>query len=274
MTSPRGRGLHTPDSSKLTRRTHAFRGGLLQTGAPNGSADLSPFLGPRYDQGNTGTCHAHSGVAAVTCALRARGHGLPWVPSPLALASNTYADVRATTTPVGTPLPPLRDTGADLSDDSRALALWGVGPIGPLMPGRYSDVPDDSPGVAFPEPAISELTISGSHIITGEYQIPVDAAAATACALALDAKIPIWLGFFCDRAFEELSPNALAQPPDTSDPTGGGHAVYLSAYRSGPNGYEFHVENSWGPDWCDNGSCWASSAWLRAAWMIWPMAVA
>lgn len=273
----RGKGLHAPDPVKLARRTHLMRGGIVAQATPTGAADLGPFLGPRYDQGQTGTCHAHSAVAAITCARNALGRGLPWVPSPLLLASNVYADVRSATTPASLPLAPLVDSGADLSDDATALATWGVGPIMALVAGRYSDVPDDAPGVPFPEPpdpkANPELTIAGENLIAGEYQIPVDDDASRLCALALDAKIPIWLGFFCDSAFEELGPNAIAQPPNQSDPRGGGHAVYLSAYRSGPDGYEFRVENSWGPRWAAGGAVWASSAWLRACWMLWPMAV-
>ena len=269
-----GKGLRRPAASKLLRRAHASR--LLAAQTPKGAADLGPFLGPRFDQGATGTCHAHSGVSAVMCARNAKGNPLPWVASPLLLASTTYADVRAAAFPTG-PLPPLEDTGADLSDDAAALAKWGAGPIMALVQGRYSDVPDDLPGVPFPEPPDPlqnpELTIAGQNLIAGEYTIPIDQDAPTLCALSLDAAVPVWVGTFVDTAFEELSPNGIAQPADPNDPNGGGHAVYLSAYRSGPDGYEFRVENSWGAGWCDNGSCWASSAWVRACWMLWPMAV-
>lgn len=271
----RGKGLQAPDPRKLARRTHAAR--LLAGATPNGAADLGAFLGPRYDQGQSGTCHAHSGVAAVTCARNAKQKGLPWVPSPLLLASLTYADVRAAAYPQGG-LPALQDTGADLSDDAAALARWGIGPIQELVVGRFSDVPDDETGAAFPEPpdpkTSNELVIAGENLIAGEYQIPVDQDAPNLAALSLDAAVPVWVGFYCDSAFEDAQSGTIVQPPDTEDTNGGGHAVYLSAYRTGAGGeLEFRVENSWGPNWAADGTVWASSAWLRATWMLWPMAV-
>lgn len=251
----------------------------LPAGRPTWRLSWGPGTTKAHRYAPTGTCHAHSGVAVTTCALNAKNRGLPFNPSPLLLASLTYADVRAATTPPGQPLQPLQDTGADLSDDATALATWGIGPIGALIPGRYSDVPDDYPGVPFPEPPEpggpgSELVVAGSNLIAGEYQIPVDSDAPMLAATALDANIPLWVGFYCDSAFENLSPSGVAGAPNENDPRGGGHAGYISAYRTAANGsYEFRVENSWGSDWCLNGACWASSAWLRACWTIWPFAV-
>ena len=138
--------------------------------------------------------------------------------------------------------------------------------------GRFSDVPgNDTP---FPEPTVSDLAVAGQDLIAGEYQIPVDDTAPTTVALCLDAGIPVWLGTFVDTAFENLAANDIAQPADQSDPQGGGHAMYISAYRTASDGsFEFRVENSWGSSWADGGAVWASSAWLKACWNLWPMAV-
>jgi hypothetical protein len=163
------------------------------------------------------------------------------------------------------------DSGADLSDDAQALAKWGVAAIGALQPGRFSDVPESTP---FPEPILSQVEAAAKNLISGEYQISVDSNAPNLCALALDAAIPIWVGFFVDSAFESLGPTGVAQPPNQSDPNGGGHAVYLSAYRTASdNSFEFLLQNSWGPNWANSGAVWVSSAWLKATWTLWPMIV-
>jgi hypothetical protein len=228
------------------------------------------------DQGESSTCHSHSAVAGVWAAFMAAGKPAPFLGSPLTLASCTYADVRAAQTPHGQTLPPLQDTGAELQDVADALRRWGLAPMGTPIAGRggISDVPDDVDGQPFPEPDRWSVEVAGSHLISGEYAIPLDSSAPTTCALALDKGIPVWLGTFVDTAFEQLGASDIAAPADTSDPNGGGHALYLSGYRTAADGsYEFRVENSWGTGWADGGAVWASQAWLLACWDLWPMAV-
>ncbi len=262
------RGLHRPDPAKLARRLRVPLGST-QLG-PIGHAELEPC--PRLNQGQTGTCHAHSAAAVIWTAYKAAGRPLAWIPSPREVAACTYADVRSSVTPPGLPLPKLQDTGADLSDDAAALATWGIAPMGPpTSDGRASDVENDPADNTFPEPDPSQLLVAGSDLISGEYQIPVDANAPTLCALSLDASVPIWLGFFVDSAFEQAGPSTVVGAPNQSDPTGGGHAVYLSAYRTAADGsYEWLLQNSWGSSWALNGSVWCSTAWLLATWMLWP----
>ena len=264
-----GKGLHRPDPAKLARRLHAsFHPLLASAGTPRGSAQLVPCQ--RMDQGASGTCHAHSAAGATWVARNSLGRPLAFVPSPLLIASCTYADVQGPASGRG----PLKDTGADLSDDATALSTWGVAPMGPTVDGRFSDVPNDPPDNSFPEPDLLQLQVAGSDLISGEYQIPVDASAPTLCALALDANVPIWVGFFVDSAFENLGANDIGRAPIAGDPNGGGHAVYLSGYRTSATGaFEFRLENSWGTGWADGGAVWCSTAWLLATWMLWPMAV-
>ena len=226
-----GRGLHRPDPAKLARRLGVALGGAQ----PIGHASLEPC--GRIDQGQTGTCHAHSAAAVAWTAYHAAGRDLPFIPSPRQIAACTYADVRSAVTPPGLPLPKLQDTGADLSDDAASLATWGIAPMqGPTSDGRNSDVENDPADNTFPEPDPSQLLVAGSDLISGEYQIPVDANAPTLCALSLDAGVPIWLGFFVDSAFEQAGPSTVIGAPNQSDPNGGGHAVYLSAYRTAADG--------------------------------------
>jgi hypothetical protein len=273
MSRSYGKGLRRSTTEKTAHRLGAHH--LLDTGAvPHGSATLKPCQ--RMDQGSSGCCHSHSAVAALWCALNAAGKVPAFVGSPRCLASCTYADVRAAATPAGQPLPTLQDTGADLQDDATALAKWGVAPIqAPTSDGRFSDVENDPPDNTFPEPDINQLSVAGADLVSGEYQIAVDDNAPKTVALCLDAGVPVWLGFFVDGSFENLGASDVAQAPDQNDPSGGGHAVYINSYRTNAAGkLEFLVQNSWGSGWADGGAVWASEAWLKACWMLWPMAVA
>lgn len=265
-----GRGLKRTHPDRL-----AHREGLAVFGTPRGSAQLKPC--PRLNQGRSSTCHAHSAVGAIWTAQAAQGRTPPWIGSPLTLASCVYADVRSRTTPSSITLSPLTDDGADLQDDVGALYFWGLAPMGPSILGRdgLSDVPDGVPGQPFPEADQQRVELAANDIVTGEYQIVVNSVAPTTCALSLDGGVPIWLGTFVDTAFEDLGANDIAQPPNVNDPDGGGHAMYISGYRTAPDGtYEFRVENSWGTGWADNGAVWASQAWIIACWTLWPMKVA
>lgn len=265
MTGIYAKGLHRPDPSKLSRRLHA-RGLLDYAANLPPSASLVPA--PRLAQRN-GTCHAHSAAGAIWCALNASGKQLPWVPSPKLIASCTYADVQGPADGRGG----LQDTGADLSDDATALATWGIGPMSEADLAQGTDEPALAEGDAYPEPSTSELVIAGSNLIAGEYAIPVDAHASYACALAITQGYPIWVGFEVDEAFEQLGPNDVAQAPVAGKGLGG-HAVYLSAFRTAADGTrEWRLENSWGTGWADGGAVWCSDAWLMATWMLWPMAV-
>lgn len=220
----------------------------------------------RKDQGETETCHAHSAISCVEVVTGKIG-------SPQLLASCVAADVRAAKTPPGDPLPPLTDDGAELQDDADALRRWGLGQMGPQIAGRsgLSDVPDDVPGVPFAEPNVAALETAGHTLITGEYSIPVDANAPKTVAACIVAGIPVWLGTLVGASFQSLLSDEVAQPTPDTDPTAGGHAMYISGYRTATDGtYEFRVENSWGTGWADGGACWASTAWLLACWDLWP----
>lgn len=273
-----GRGLKPSTPSKVAHRLgahlHADIAAALAAG-PRGAARLVPCQ--RMDQGQTGTCHAHSGAASVWTAFNAKGKPLAFVPSPRIIASCTYADVRTATLPAGqTNLPLLTDDGAELQDDANAMKTWGIAPIlDPTTDGRFSDCENDPADNTFPEPDTAQLQIAGKDLIDGEYMIPVDNSAPKTVAACLDAGVPVWVGFYVDSAFENLGPNDVAAAPNMNDPSGGGHAVYLSGYRTNAAGkFEYRMENSWGSGWADGGACWVSTAWLLVCWNLWPMAVA
>lgn len=262
-----GKGLKRSTPHRVAHRlgaaSHPQIQALLATTLP-ASFQLTPAA--RSDQGESETCHAHS---AISCSDMVNGAPTPG--SPLCLASCTYSDIRNAATPPGQALPPLQDTGAELQDDADALRRWGKAPLGAQIAGRsgVSDVPDDSG--AFPEPNVDQVEAAGHTLITGEYSIQVDADAPRTVAASIVAGFPVWLGTLVGSAFQSLQAGDIAQPCPDSDTTAGGHAMYISGYRTNAAGeYEFRVENSWGTGWCDGGACWASTAWLLACWDLWP----
>ena len=262
-----GKGLKRSTPHKIRHRLGAENHQAIAaalTGTIPPAAQLKPAS--RMDQGESETCFAHSAVACVSVADNSLAEG-----SPLCLASCTYADVRAVANPTGN-LPPLADTGAELQDAADALRRWGLGPLGSQVSGRsgVSDVPDDS-SAPFPEPNVDELEAAGHTLITGEYSIPVNSDAPRTVAASIVAGFPVWLGTLVGSAFQALQAGDVAQPCPDSDTTAGGHALYISGFRTNAAGeYEFRVENSWGTGWCDNGAGWASQAWLLASWDLWP----
>lgn len=239
------------------------------------SASLMGNVPSRLNQGQTGTCTAHSYTASVTTACPSLG----WVPSQCVQYSVTHGIERAATTPPGQPLPPFQDNGAELADAIAAGATYGVCPMqGPTPDGRNSDVwgPIDAPNPnVTQEPDVVRLEAAATTIITGAYHIdPNSPNVSDLVAGAISSGYPIYVGFYVDSAFENLGANDVAQPPNQSDPNGGGHAVFLAAYRTNAAGKrEFLLVNSWGTDWADNGTVWVSEAWLAATWELWIMDV-
>jgi len=267
-----GKGLRRCDPARLSHRLHALAHPVARAAylaGLRGQAQLEPCQ--RTNQGGSSTCHTHSLIAAAWCALNAAGSPPPFVGSPRQLASCVYAAQQRPAPVPGAQMASLKDNGADLQEDADALKAWGLAPIqAPTSDGRFSDVENDSGD--FPEADPEQLTKAVQ--LDGEYAIPVDSNAPRVVAACLDAGVPVQVGTFVDTAFENLPASQIAQPANTSDPNGGGHALYISGYRTNAAGkLEFRVENSWGPGWCDNGACWASEEWLTACWEIFPVAV-
>lgn len=271
------RGLLQSHSSRSAYRVsvdqHAAIAAAYKAG-PKGSADLTSSLPPRFDQGQSGTCFGHAKAACQYGAAALAGKPLLFVPSPLMIASCTYADVRAAATPVGSDLPILRDTGAQL-EDAAASDKWGVASIGIQIAGRngISDVPDDLADNSFPEPNFAQLVKGAQRFMTGEYKIAVNAEAPRWIAACLDSNVLVWDGFFCDSAFEGLGPNDVAGAPDESDPNGGGHSTLYAAYRIVNGAIQALKVNSWGKAWALNGTVWCDEAHITAEWQLWPFTV-
>lgn len=281
---PYAKGAKPSHPSKLAAKKaaalHPAIAALLAASVP-ASVDLAPFEPPRLDQGQTGSCTAHSLSGSTSTACRKAGHQVGFEPSPRETYATTRGIERANSTPAGQPLPLLTDSGAEPADVFTACAQFGIAPMqGPTPDGRNSDVWSDADTSAQPpnvnsEPDANQLQQAGTTLVTGEYAIsPSDANISDQVAASLAAGFPVYVATFVDTAFEQLQPGQVAQPPNQNDPNGGGHAIYLSGYTTNPDGSRtFILTNSWGIGWCDNGRCLVSEAWLKACWELYVMDV-
>lgn len=269
-----GKGLKRSHPNKLAARVplaqHPRVAMLLSTMLPP-SASLAADLPPVFDQGSTGSCTWHSTPGALVTVYAAADKPLGFIPSMREGYATTRAYERALTTPLGTNLPALTDSGAEIADVITCLAHYGVEPMGPDDGGRLSDIGPDNVNA---EPDLGGLEISGQKLIVGPYLVdPTSSTASDTLAAAIVVGIPIVIGFFCDTAFENLQAGQVAGAPDQNDPNGGGHAVFLYGYSGTAGSRIFNLRNSWGTSFCDRGDCLVSEAWLNAAWEAFPMVV-
>jgi hypothetical protein len=249
------------------------------------SADKLPAR-PRGDQGQSGNCTAASTSLSAFTACESLGTPLGFVPSQRELYAATRARERAAVTPPGSQLPELQDTGADLEDVFAVMADFGVCPmlVDRSPDGRFSDIwgPIDgsAPSNLNDDPALFDLEGAASVLVklavAAHVIPPTDPNASDLMAAALDADppLPIEACGFVDTTFMHLAPGQVAGAPDTADVDGGGHAFWISAYRTNARGErEWKLENSWGDGWCEDGACWVSMAFVRALWGMWVMDV-
>lgn len=275
-----------PDKLAKTRAasSHPVIAAVIAAAAAAASSGLLSSVPARLDQGQSGACTAHSLAAAL--ATRCTFAKLPpsFVASPRELYSCTRAWERAASTPAGTTLAALTDSGAELADVVASVAVFGVSPMqGPTPDGRNSDVWTDADIASIPnappanvnnDPDGQQLEAAASDPLTGTYTIDLTASNAVATGVAtLQAGFPLYCGFFCDSAFQALTFGQVAQAPNQNDPNGGGHAIFLVDFREStavPGTYEFLLVNSWngwaGAVSSGDGMVWVSQAFYLAMW--------
>jgi hypothetical protein len=265
-------GLLPSTPAKVAHRVAASTQPEIRAALVAGPSSGTELVGcPILQQRQSGTCHAHSAAASRWVAQNAAGKPLLWIPSPKQIASLTYADTQRVGPAPTEGWPTLQDLGAELQDGANAIATWGIGPIGASPDGELGDVPNDPADNSFPEPDLDNVEVSWDLRGDKEYSIVMDPQTVVAvAAAALDAKMPIRTGFNCDRAFQDLGPNDVAQAPDPANVLGG-HSTYLRAHRVVNGSRQFRLSNSWGTSWCDSGEVWASEAWLVACWDLFPV---
>lgn len=282
---PYSKGANRSHPSKLANKklasSHPVIANVLAAAAIPASVDLSQWEPTRLDQGQSGSCTAHSFSGASSTACRKAGAPIEFEPSPRETYATTRGIERAMIAPIAGPLPALVDSGAEPADVFTAGIQFGICPMqGPTPDGRNSDIWTDQDTSSKPanvnnEPDGNQLQQAGTTLITGEFMVDPNATnVSDQVAAALASGYPVYTAFFCDSAFEQLQPGQIAHAPNQNDPNGGGHATYLSGYTTNPDGTRtFILTNSWGTSWCDNGRCLVSEAWLKACWELYVMEV-
>jgi hypothetical protein len=267
--------LHPTDQARLARTLRL--GAAHPTIRAARPASLELDVPTILDQGQSSACGAHA--ASGSFATLQQRHGLPVVvPSPKLFYAGTRALMRADAVPSGA-LPALTDSGVENTSLIAALATFGaVAMQGPTPDGRNSDIwtPLDIEGIPNAPPANVNDEPNGAQIIAaavdplaGAYTIATDDIDTLAQSIA--SGVPVLTGGDVDQAFEDAGPSTIVQAPTASL---GGHDLYLAGYRPSATvtgTTEFLVVNSWGSTWAANGTVWASEAWVRSRWDLWPM---
>lgn len=234
-----------------------FSAHLAALASPPLHASVEAFAPPVMDQGPDGSCVGHATACACTTAPAAAGHPLGFVCSP----GNNYKLARCVTRAGGAT--PLTDDGAMPADAMIGVSRWGVEPIAaPTSDGRYSDCEPANVNV---EPDLIELEEDAKTLLVEEHQITSNGhQRAIDVALALQAGMPVCVGFFVDTAFENWKAGdaPYGAPVNPEDSEGGGHYTCVLAATLTNGLYVFTVRNSWSASWGANGNFLATEEWL------------
>ena len=269
-----GTGLLPGDPAKKIVRApasdhHVVRAALSVL---KGEADLVPVAPRRLNQFETPLCWAFSAVTVLY--IRRQTKGTPEsLMSPLFFAQVVCAMQRGLTYPSGQ-MPPLIATGADLDTADSIFGKWGASPF---IGNGVTDVPQNTDKLGRPIlPELDENTVQAaqSRLFTGPDDITPDGNIGDTAAACLEAGIPIWIGGPVDGP--ALSALQIGET-EKAAPNGDGHARALAGYKTVPvNGTKyrlFHIINSWGSDWCEDGCSWAEEEVLQCLWQALPFEV-
>jgi hypothetical protein len=230
---------------------------------------LTGLIAAVKDQGQVGSCVEHSGSGATESQFALDGDPLGFVPSEDIGYKGARSIDRARANPTGG-LPPLTDSGSMTTDYESWIATFGVAPRWrPSTPnGRNSDCDLDTVNDDIDLAAVES---AGTLLAPGPYAIDPRASDAEALVqAALSANIVVRVDAFVDTSFEQWSAGSTPIPaPNENDPNGGGHAIYIVAWNVG----QYVIRNSWGTSWGASGDAIVSSAWIQAAWGLYPWTV-
>ena len=224
---------------------------------PRGSADLSKWAPPMPDQNGFEACTCHAGGALIFQRLAILGRPIPWVPSFLAL----WSDALLIEAPVGTTAAQLAAMNSGVQSVSAMIAIGhGIRPMGPLAPGRFSDVVNGPTS-----PGLDQLTVAAMTPVVGEYRIDETASDWTeAACVCMDNGIPVYVAMNVGDVYRGWRPSM--PPIDADEPgPGSGHAVRLDKYETTAGGTRvFSSPGSWGLGYADQGRWAFTDAGLRA----------
>lgn len=256
-----------PHLVKASFRMHAAMGASLPASVDLRETGLLPAI---KDQGQSSGCESHSGSFATEAAFALAGDPLDFTPSEDDMYKGLRAVERARRTPFGGVLIPLTDDGGMTEDCLTYLGGFGIRPrrITQTSDGRNSDLEIATVNA---EPSLLDLEEDAARIIVGPYAVDPGASDADHQVQAtLAARIPVRIDTFVDGPFEDWTPSqAPVGAPDENSTRGGGHAMVIVGYAAGL----YIVASSWGTNCGTAGYFYASPAWLRAVWGLYPWTV-
>lgn len=229
---------------------------LKAAGGPAPSSDLRQWMPPVFDQGNLGSCVENAIVGAMGYFQKRSADGfvmlsrlqLYWMTRRLA----------------GLPLD--QDTGSQIRDGIKALALVGTGP--------EKFWPYDVKAVA-KQPDNVAVSLGRSYRADSYFRLDPPGRSAPdvikAIKTVLTAGFPVVYGQTVYSSFPGLSKGDSGHDvplPAKGDKVDGGHAMLISghsdAYEIGPSKGAFLIRNSWGEDWGLKGYGWLPYDYVRA----------
>ena len=248
---------YKPDVARADRQR--FAPPARMSGLPPRSTDLRS-VAPAVLTQICSSCTGHAMAMALATAFMAAGRPFGFLPSP----AEIYRLARALEHD-GHPANRLPDNGAYPALVVDAINRFGVRPTRALD-GVSSD---DNEATVTDPPTLMDLEAARHHRPVNDPQIvdcsmgrDVQAVIADIVA-SLAAGRPVTFGTFVDTAFMNWTP---AKGPigacNTSDPSGGGHAICVLGHRTEPasGAISLLVRNSWGASWGEAGNIWCAPA--------------
>ncbi len=194
---------------------------------------------PITDQGELGSCTAHSAIAPLHVAQVNAKRSPIITPSALFL----YYCERDLNGSVGA------DSGANISDIYTASHLYGVCPenLWPYDISKFKDAP--------PQAAYDAAKTERAHIFA---PVPLTRARIKGC---INLGFPVNLGFVVYESFmgPDVARTGIVPMPGAGEKVLGGHAHDIIGYNEGPGDYEgipagyYMGRNSWSTAWGDQG---------------------
>lgn len=225
-----------------SQRDHHFTPSAEMLANLPASVDLREHCPPVMDQGELGSCTAHGITGAIRFAMIKAGR--PDVPlSRLQL----YYDERTVEGTVSS------DAGAEIRDGLDCAAKRGVAheSLWPYDVAKFKKRPTK---------AVYADALKFQVLERQVVQVDVDHLKA-----ALASGFPVVVGFTCYKGIDsnETAKTGLLPMPGKKDRAEGGHCVFAIGYGQKPG--TFTCQNSWGPDWGDQGRFYMPEAYLGSA---------
>jgi C1A family cysteine protease len=141
------------------------------------------------------------------------------------------------------------DDGAQIRDGVKYLANFGV---------CAESIWPYNKSLLHRQPSKAAIAAAATHKISSYYRL----TSLDDMKHCLAAGFPFVFGSYLVESFEseQVAKTGIVPDPQPGDQEIGGHCMYVIGYDDEKQA--FHVVNSWGKEWGDNGTCWMSYHYL------------